>query len=242
MSFLKKYYLSFILLFAAFAGVSLWIFRTEKAVKAVSFSEASAVRTVVIDPGHGGEDGGAVSPNGCKESELNLQISLRLDALLHFFGIPTEMTRTADVSVYDETAKTVAERKVTDLKNRAAQVNSTPNALLLSIHQNMFSDGKYSGAQVFYAKTVGSDLLAEHLQTLLRDKADPSNHREAKKSDAVWLMEHIDCTGVLVECGFLSNAEEERRLKSDDYQKKLSCVIACGLTQYLSEEIQNDEG
>lgn len=241
LSFLKKYYLAYVLLFAFFAGAAIWIFGAEKSLPTSALRQDEDICAVVIDPGHGGEDGGAVSPNGCRESTLNLQIGLRLDALLHFVGVPTVMTRREETSIYDASAQTVAQKKVSDLKNRAALVNAVPNALLLSIHQNMYSESRYSGAQVFYAKTEGSDRLAERLQTLLRENADPSNHREAKQSDAVWLMEHINCTGVLVECGFLSNAEEEQRLKSETYQKKLTCVIACGLTQYLSEETQNDE-
>ena len=109
---------------------------------------------IVIDPGHGGEDGGAVSCTGRMESEYNLAISRRLDDLLHLLGYRTRMTRTSDVSIYT-TGSTLAQKKVSDLKERVRIVNETGNALLVSIHQNQFSDSRYSGAQVFYAKTAG---------------------------------------------------------------------------------------
>lgn len=235
MQFWKKYYLTYVLLLAVFVGGAMLVEASAHRTLPVGTVTEASCRTVVIDPGHGGEDGGAVSALGTRECELNLQISLRINDLFRLLGIPTVMTHSTDVSIYDKSARTVAEKKVSDLKNRAAITNQTPDALLLSVHQNMFSDGKYSGAQVFYAPTGGSEELANSLQTLLRDNADPSNHREAKPSSAVWLMEHIDCTGVLVECGFLSNAAEEQRLKTDEYQKKLSCVVVCGIAEYLSE-------
>lgn len=236
MRFWKKYYLTYVFLLAVFVGGAMLIEKSAHRVLPANAESAAPCRTVVIDPGHGGEDGGAVSALGTRESNLNLQISLRIRDLFRLLGIPAVMTHSTDISIYDSTAQTVSEKKVSDLKNRVSITNSTPNALLLSIHQNMFSDGKYSGAQVFFAQTEGSEALAERLQDLLRDNADPSNHREAKPSSAVWLMEHIDCTGVLVECGFLSNAAEEQRLKTDDYQKKLSCIIVCGTAEFLSEE------
>lgn len=241
MRFLKKYILVYVLLLALFVGGAEFLSeRSRPSQDAVRLTE-NISRTVVIDPGHGGEDGGAVSPDGTKESVINLQISLRIDDLFHFLGVQTVMTRKEDVSIHDASACTVSEKKVSDLKNRAAIVNSVSNGVLLSIHQNMFSDGKYSGAQVFYAPTEDSKNLAEALQTGLRENIDPSNHREAKKSDSVWLMEHIGCSGVLVECGFLSNAEETRMLKSSDYQLKLTCVIVSQITQYLPEETTEDE-
>lgn len=242
MEFQKKYLTVFSLLlgFAVLCSAVLSAL-AQNAMPVMQTVTQTPAPVIVLDPGHGGEDGGAVSCTGCKESELNLEIGLRLNDLLRFFGIRTVMTRSEDKSVYDANAVTVSEKKVSDLKNRAKLTNETPNALFVSIHQNQFSDGKYSGAQVFYATTEGSRALAEQLQMLLRELLDPDNHREAKESSAVWLMEHINCTGVLVECGFLSNDEEEKRLKTPEYQKKLACVIACGITEYLTGEIEINE-
>lgn len=190
--------------------------------------------TIVLDPGHGGEDGGAVSPNGLRESDLNLEISLRTGDLLRFLGFPVILTRETDRSICDPGAASVSEKKVSDLKNRVRLTEETPNALLLSIHQNMFPEAKYYGAQVFYAKTSGSQTLAEELQALCGSRLDVTNRRKAKEAEAIYLLQHISCPGVLVECGFLSNPEEERKLQTADYQKKLAAVLAAGLTEYLS--------
>lgn len=188
---------------------------------------------IVIDPGHGGEDGGAVSCTGRMESEYNLAISRRLDDLLHLLGYRTRMTRTSDVSIYT-TGSTLAQKKVSDLKERVRIVNETGNALLVSIHQNQFSDSRYSGAQVFYAKTAGSKDLGQKLQAELVAALNPGSNRKSKPVSGVYLLENIPCAGVLVECGFLSNPQEEAMLRNTDYQKKLCCVLAAALHQYLS--------
>lgn len=198
-----------------------------------NLSEQPAVRTVVVDPGHGGEDGGAVSASGVLESGLNLEISLKLRDLLRFLGIPVVMTREEDISIHNPESETASEKKVSDLRNRVRLVNDTPNAVLVSIHQNMFPEAQYFGAQVFYAGTGGSQALAEQLQGLFDTELDPTNHRQAKASLTVYLMKNIHCPGVLVECGFLSNPEEAQRLQTPDYQKKLAAVIAAGLQDVL---------
>ena len=186
----------------------------------------------VIDPGHGGEDGGALSCTGVRESDLNLSVSHRLNDLLGLFGIPTRMTRTSDLSIYGPEAATVSEKKVSDLKNRVLLANQTENAVLVSVHQNLFSESRYSGAQVFYAETPGSRELAEALQEALRQNLDPSNRRQAKKSLTVYLLKKIQVPGILLECGFLSNPEEESRLRDPSYQLRLACVSAVCLCQF----------
>ena len=188
---------------------------------------------VVIDPGHGGEDGGATSCTGRLESEYNLAISRRLDDLLHLLGYRTLMTRTSDVSIYS-TGDTITQKKVSDLKERVRIVNEISNALLVSIHQNQFSDSRYSGAQGVYAKTEGSKELGQQMQTKLVEALNPGSNRKSKPISGVYLMEKINCTGVLVECGFLSNPREESRLRDSEYQKKLCCVIAAAVCQHLS--------
>ena len=188
--------------------------------------------TVIIDAGHGGVDGGATSCTGKLESAFNLEIALRLNDLMHLLGIHTEMIRTTDVSVYTQ-GETIAAQKVSDLKERVRMVNESENALLLSIHQNTFPDSRYGGAQVFYGPEGESAQLAEALQSAFRNTVNPGSNRRSKKADGVYLMEHIDTTGVLIECGFLSNAEEEAKLRSADYQKKLCCVIAATVSNHL---------
>ena len=191
---------------------------------------------IVIDPGHGGEDGGATGVAGTRESDLNLAVSLRLRALLRLFGHEPVMVRTTDTAVYSAGAGTISEKKVSDIHNRVRLVNDTPGALLVSIHQNFFTQGQYSGAQVFYADDAYSRELAQQLQAQLRASLDPGNRREAKgAAGTVYLMNHIQTPGILVECGFLSNAAEEARLNTPAYQTRLAMTMAAVLLQNLED-------
>lgn len=219
---------------ATVLGLLTAVMATDRAVTV--FSENAPVNRevqIVIDPGHGGEDGGAVSVTGLPESRLNLEISLRLRDLLQLLGYDTRMIRTSDVSVYT-TGQTLSQKKRSDLNERVRFVESQPNPLVLSIHQNQFPDSRYSGPQVFYGAGPGSPELARKLQQALVSSLAPGCSRKEKKSSGIYLMEHIRCPAVLIECGFLSNPEEEARLRDPDYQKKLSSVIAATVSGYLS--------
>ena len=189
--------------------------------------------TIIVDAGHGGVDGGATSCTGKLESRFNLEIALRLEDMLHFLGHETKMIRREDVSVYTK-GDTIAAKKASDLKERVRIVNETENGLLLSIHQNHFPDSKYAGAQVFYSCGEDSRILAGKLQAAFVRHLNPESRRKEKESRGIYLMEHITCPGVLIECGFLSNPEEEAQLRREDYQKQLCAVIACTLSEYLS--------
>ena len=188
---------------------------------------------IVIDAGHGGIDGGATSCSGVLESAINLEIALRLNDLMHFLGYETVMIRTTDTSIHIQ-GNSIAAQKVSDLKERVRIVNETENAVLISIHQNTFSDSRYSGAQVFYSDTQGSRELAVSLQTAFTKTVNPDSQRKSKTSKGIYLMDQIQCTGVLVECGFLSNPVEEERLRDRTYQQKMCCVIAATVGTYLS--------
>lgn len=197
--------------------------------------------TVIIDAGHGGEDGGAISCTGMAESGYNLQIALRLQDLFHLLGYETKMIRTTDTAVYT-TGQTLSQKKISDLKERVRIVNDTENALLLSIHQNTFPQSRYSGAQVFYNANSESEELAKKMQSALVRGLDPGSKRQSKQSKGIYLMEHIRCVGVLVECGFLSNPTEEAKLRDPDHQKKLCCVIAAETAAFLKEKQTLDRG
>lgn len=204
-----------------------------RAITVISESRPLERRScIVIDPGHGGEDGGATSCTGRLESAYNLEISLRLRDLLHLMGYETKMIRTQDTAIYVK-GDTIAQKKVSDLKERVRIINGSEDALLLSIHQNQFPDPRYSGAQVFYASTPGSDMLAKQMQTALVAALNPGSRRKSKPSKGVYVMEHINCPGVLIECGFLSNPAEEARLRDAEYQKRLCCVISSTVSQWL---------
>ena len=216
------------------------LLRTPEAADAAAFLPETPV-TVILDAGHGGEDGGASTADGVLERGINLEIALRLRDLLAFAGVDTQMIRDTDTAVYSGDCRTISQKKVSDLKNRASMVNAVENGLLVSIHQNYFEQTKYCGAQVFFAKTDSSKALAERIQQSLRENVDAANHRQCKPSQSVYLMEHIECTGVLIECGFLSNYEEAKRLQTDAYQKKLSAAICGAITEYLSEREERHE-
>ena len=197
--------------------------------------------TVIVDAGHGGEDGGTSTADGVRECDLNLAIALRLEQVLALCGQPVDMVRRTDTAIYSDGAATFSEKKTSDLKNRAALVNVAPRAILVSIHQNHFPQDRYDGAQVFYAKTDGSEALAQLTQGTLRAALDPENDRQIKAGDAIYLLEAIDCPGILVECGFLSNAAEAKRLQDPLYQQKIACAVSSAVIRYLESEAQADE-
>ena len=237
--FLRRFLLPVTLTLAVIYLLVMSLFQYYHAVTTARMQQSPV--TVVIDPGHGGEDGGASSANGILESVINLEVSLRVRDLFHLLGVKTAMIRETDTAVYTGTCNTIREKKVSDIKNRVQTVNSVPNALLVSIHQNYFEQSQYSGAQVFYAKTEGSKALAERTQQLLRQTLDCSNRREPKVARSVYLMEHVECTAILVECGFLSNAQEEKNLRDADYQKKLAAAICTATYICISEEGNGNE-
>lgn len=189
---------------------------------------------IVIDPGHGGVDGGATSCTGILESRFNLDISMRLRDLFHLLGYQTMMIRTSDISVYTS-GDTIAAKKVSDLRHRVRLVNEADDAVLLSIHQNTFSDSRYHGAQVFYGPSDGSESLAKAVQNQFVESLNPGSNRMAKKGEGIYLLQHIECTGILVECGFLSNPAEEANLRNPEYQKRICSVIATATAQFLTK-------
>lgn len=196
-----------------------------------AMGQGSRVQTVVIDPGHGGQDGGAVAGDGTEESRINLAISLQLEQLLRFAGVRTELTRREDVMVCDPGLETMRQRKVSDLHNRASFVNGIPNAVLLSIHQNSLpSSPSTRGAQVFWNRQEGAEELASSIQEALNGAVNARHEKKAAQvPSSVYLMKEITAPGVLVECGFLSNAAETEQLKDPAYQTKLAAAIAAGV-------------
>ena len=200
-------------------------------------AEAPKTPLVILDAGHGGTDGGSSAADGTLESNINLQITLKTDAVLGLLGQETLLVRTTDTDLADDTAKTIAQKKVTDIHNRVNLINSHPEALLVSIHQNAFSQERYYGAQVFYDAVGESKVLAEALQANLNSCVDPTNHRKAKAiQPEVYLMNHIEVPGILVECGFLSNPTEGEKLKTSDYQNQLAVAIAVTAFNHLPED------
>lgn len=197
--------------------------------------------TVVVDAGHGGEDGGATSPDGVEESRINLEITLRVNDLLRFAGQRTRLTRSEDITISDPDLATIRQRKVSDLKNRVEIVNGTENAVLISIHQNSLPSSVVThGAQVFWNRQEGAEALAEAVQDSLNRCVNIGNEKHPKMIPAtIYLMKHITAPGIIVECGFLSNAEETVRLQEPSYQLKLAAAVAGGyLCCAAGEEVE----
>lgn len=196
-------------------------------------AEAKIERLLIIDPGHGGDDGGAVSADGVQEAELNLAVSQKLHLLAILCGMETRMTRSAAEISYPTEAGSIAARKVADQKQRVRLINDTQNAFVISIHQNQYPTPGPHGAQVLYGSAPESKELGELLQELLVTQLDPQNRRVAAPiPDDVYLFKNISCPSVLVECGFLSNAEECQRLQSASYQTSLAMTILSSYLQY----------
>ena len=225
-----------LLAFFAFTALGAALLVPPKSLEAAA-SVTSAPRTIVIDAGHGGEDGGAVSQNGVVESALNLAIAKRTEALLAFLGEKTLMTRTEDVSLHSQDAGTVRSRKASDLKNRTELVNTQDNAVLLSIHQNSIPShpGVY-GAQAFYNTVAPADVVAASVQSALNTCINTHKAKTERKIDpSIYLMNKSTAPAVLVECGFLSNTEEAMRLQKDEHQLLLAFGITAGFRSAFSD-------
>ncbi len=192
-------------------------------------------RMLVIDAGHGGEDGGAQGENGLLESNINLEIALRMEALARFCGVPVCMTRSTREIDYPPELQKTAERKVWDQKQRVALLHEKSPAVLVSIHQNKYPHQSPYGPQVLYAEGEDSRGLGELMHDLLTQKLCPENRRVAAPiAKEIYLTRMADCPAVLVECGFLSNPAEAEKLASPEYQTKLACTLLCAYTQYFS--------
>ena len=225
-----------------FVGLAAVLWRGS-AVPAFSARDEVPV-TVVIDPGHGGEDGGAVSPGGVAERQINLEVSLRVSDLLRFAGQRTRLTRSEDITICDEGLDTMRQRKISDLKNRVQLTEETENAVLLSIHQNSLPSSPVTfGAQVFWNRQEGAEALAQSIQTALNSSVNTGNEKHPRQiPDSIYLMKNITAPGVLVECGFLSNAPETARLQDPAHQLRLAAAIAAGyLNAGAAEEYEFGE-
>ena len=197
-------------------------------------SNSADYPVVIIDAGHGGVDGGAVASDGTLEKDINLDIALRLNEILTEKGFTTILTRDGDYSVHDESADTVRKKKTSDLHNRLKIIESTENAIFVSVHQNYYTQSKYNGAQVFYSPNdTRSSMLAECIQKSIVKDIQPENTRQIKKSDSsIFLLYKATIPSVMVECGFLSNIEETEKLKTEEYRQRLAEAVCSGIIKY----------
>ncbi len=199
-------------------------------------ASANDLPVILLDAGHGGEDGGA-GENGVQEKDVNLAVALQLREFLEMSGFRVVMTRETDVSIHDDSASTIREKKVSDLHNRLKLIEQYPGCTFISIHQNQFEQSQYHGAQMFYSKNdERSKLLAEKLQQSFVSLLQPDNEREVKAATKdIYLLWNAQVPAVIVECGFLSNPEEAAKLKDPGYQKDLAFTIYTGFLRYWQE-------
>ncbi|WP_242836413.1 N-acetylmuramoyl-L-alanine amidase [Ruminococcus sp. FC2018] len=192
-------------------------------------------KVVVLDPGHGGIDGGCVSVNGVAEKGINLAIVQTLRDCFDIAGFDVVCTREDDRSIHDNGVEGIAKQKLSDMKNRLEIMDRYDNALVLSVHQNQFTDPRYSGAQMFYPKdSTEGQRLAECMKAQFTGLLQPKNMRETKPvGNEMYLIHNTKNTAVMIECGFLSNPEEAKLLESADYQKKVAFTIFTGAQEYL---------
>lgn len=194
-------------------------------------------RIVVLDAGHGGMDGGCSAQDGTVEKDINLNILLDLRDLLRVSGYTVEVTRDTDVSIHDSGVEGIANQKSSDMDNRLALFNQYDNAICISIHQNLFTDSKYSGAQMFYSDNNSrSETLANVLQNQFVEYLQPDNTREIKLcGKELFLCYFSENPTVMVECGFLSNPEEAEKLKTTEYQREVAFTIYSAINRYYSQ-------
>ena len=209
------------------------------AVHAVSVAAAQTENrpVIVLDAGHGGEDGGAVGVNGVEEKTVNLAIALFVREKLEAAGYPVKMIREVDTAVGDTTLSTLNERKRSDILYRTQIVNETENCIFVSIHQNFFEQSQYSGAQMFYANTnKKSESLARSLQNSFVQFLQPENTREIKQcGKELFLCYYSENPTVMAECGFLSNPDEAALLNTEEYQNKVAFTLYSGIMNYLEQ-------
>ena len=198
----------------------------------------SQTACVLIDAGHGGEDGGAVSDDGIVEAGINLAIAQYLRDYLELSGVEVLMTRDDDNPMGDQTLPTLTERRRSDFKERLELYNSDKVDCVISIHQNKFTEPQYSGAQVFYSPNdKRSGVLAEYMRKSITGLLQPDNERQNKEAGSnIYLLNNCTNPCVLVECGFLSNPEEAALLNDDEYQHQMAFAIYCAAVEFMARE------
>ena len=211
-----------------------------KTVETVSLPVTNKV--IVVDAGHGIPDEGAESNNGTTEAQTNLKIALKLQNLLEQSGATVLLTRSDENAIYDLDSETLREKKVSDIHNRVKIGNESSADIFVSIHLNKIPQEQYWGWQCFYNQNEKSKILAEKLQENLNEAIQKENKRVPMKLDNVYIMKNVQIPISIVECGFLSNEEEEKLLLTDEYQEKLAWGIYNGIMDYFYGDVVNGEG
>lgn len=193
-------------------------------------------KVIVIDAGHGVPDEGAQSSNGTTEAESNLKIALKVQNLLEQSGATVILTRSDENAIYDLDSNTLKQKKISDIHNRVKIGNESSADIFVSIHLNKIPQSQYDGWQTFYKSgNEQGKKLSESIQVSLNESIEKENKRVAKTIDNVYIVKHVEIPTTIVECGFLSNPEEEKKLLEDDYQNRLAWGIYNGIINYFYE-------
>ena len=233
--FLKKHIFSIVCAGLFITFIVMMINSVPDISLSVSSDGVKSLPTIVIDAGHGGEDGGAVNDEGVLEKDINLQIANETADLFHLLGFDVTTTRTTDTALATE-GDTVRSRKVADMKQRLEIFNSSDENIVISIHQNKFTESKYYGTQIFYSPNKPeSALLADSIKYSVKGLLQPENERECKQADSsIYLLKNATVPAVIVECGFISNYDECQKLLDSTYQKQKSFSITSGFLNYYN--------
>ncbi|MGL4344241.1 MAG: N-acetylmuramoyl-L-alanine amidase CwlD [Cellulosilyticaceae bacterium] len=198
-----------------------------------TFGLSVASKVIVIDAGHGGFDPGKVGVTGVYEKDINLQIAQKLKAYLEQAGATVVMTRTSDEALGGVGGKST---KNDDMRYRKETINQSGADIMISIHQNAFTQPKVRGAQVFYYENAeASKQLAYSVQSNIKSEADPNNKRTIKSTTSYYVLKSTTMPSIIVECGFLTSPEEEKLLKSEEYQDKMAWAIYKGIIEYFEK-------
>ncbi len=235
MVFIKKDRLALSILFIFLSVIALSMYEkrdSNNTIETVTLPVTNKV--IVIDAGHGIPDEGAESQNGISEAKINLNIALKLQKLLEQSGATVILTRSDENGIYDIDSKTLKEKKISDLKKRVKIGNNASADVFISIHLNKISQQKYSGWQTFYKSSDENSIkLAKSIQNNLNKSIQKDNDRTPMKLDSIYIVKNIEIPITIVECGFLSNPEEEKNLLNDEYQNKLAWGIYSGIMDYF---------
>ncbi|HAQ40983.1 MAG TPA: N-acetylmuramoyl-L-alanine amidase [Clostridiales bacterium] len=222
--------LACVMLLSLFSNIS----KTTETIDATGEQQVKRIK-VLIDPGHGGMDQGASGDLGIGEAPINLAISKRLMEFLQGSGFDVEMTRYEDEGLYTLKSKTIRAKKNEDLTKRAEKINESGADLVVSIHLNAFPQKQYYGAHVFYQdENQTGKIAADILQDSLKNILDKNNKRVPQVKKGIKIMDDTTVPVVLIECGFISNNAEEKKLISDEYQEKTAWAIYAGLLKYFN--------
>ena len=218
------------------ATIFINISRTAETIDATGKEQVEKIK-ILIDPGHGGVDQGASGDMEIGEAPINLAISKKLMSFLEGSGFQVEMTRYGEGGLYSELTDTIRAKKNEDLKNRVELINNSDADLSVSIHLNSFPEKKYYGAHVFYQKSNESTtkMAADIIQDSMKNILNKNNKRVPQIKKDIKIMDDTTVPVILIECGFLSNNEEEKKLISDDYQEKTAWAIYSGILRYFNE-------